>query len=268
MNWTRSLAALALAAIVHPANAADVGPPGNAPALVTSPRWSGSFIGVQGGYGFGGNAVEFTTPVPGLAASLPQSAASDPSGFVVGARWGTNWQSGLWVYGFLSDFSFSDIRASETITLTAAPFGTRTTNAEQELNWFGTTRVRGGYLVNDNLLLYASGGLASGTGKVTATAVTPGAACVPGTLACLRGSDSEKLWGWTAGAGAEYQIGHWSLSLDYIHYDLGQKDLTLIDPGAGSMTTVTRFSGDMIRGAINYRFDWTFFDVLTGAARP
>jgi outer membrane immunogenic protein len=269
----RSLAALALAIIVHPAGAADLGMPGQAPAFAPSPHWRGSFIGVQGGYAFGSDPVEFTAATgvlaPGLGGSIPFSAAGDPSGFVIGARWGTNWQSGPWVYGFLSDFSFSDVRAAETVTLSAAPLGTRTTNVEQQLNWFGTTRVRGGYLVNDSLLLYGSGGLASGTGKVTASNVVPGAACVPGALTCLFGSDSENLWGWTAGAGAEYQIGHWSLSLDYIHYDLGRKDLTLLDPGSSAfLTTSTRFSGDMVRGAINYRFDWTFFDVLTGAVRP
>lgn len=273
MNWTmRSLGALLLAAAaVHPAGAADVAMP--APALTPSPHWYGSFVGVQGGYAFGSNPVEFITATgplaPELGTTIPLSVAGSPAGFVGGVRWGTNWQSGRWVYGFLSDFSYSDIRDTETTTLTAGLLGTRTTVTEQQLNWFGTTRVRGGYLVNDNLLLYGSGGLASGTGKVTVSSVVPGAACVAGTLACLFGSESENLWGWAAGVGAEYQMGQWSLSLDYIHYDLGRQEVAVIDlPNTAFVNTSTRFSGDMVRGAVNYRFNWTFFDLLTGAVRP
>jgi len=272
MNRTmRSLSALVLiAAAIDAAGAADMGAP---PTLMPSPHWGGSFIGVQGGYAFGGNPVEFTTATgalaPELGATIPFSAAGSPAGGIIGARWGTNWQSGSWVYGFLSDFSFSDIRASETVTLTSGALGTRTTVTEQELNWFGTTRVRAGYLVNDNFLLYGSGGLASGTGKVTVSSVVPGAACAAGTLACLFGSESESLWGWAAGVGAEYQIGQWSLSLDYIHYDLGRQDIAVVDlPNPAFVNASTRFSGDMVRGAVNYRFNWTFFDVLTGAVRP
>ena len=275
MNWTtRSLGVLIFAAAIHPAAAADMGMPGQAPGLTPSPHWYGSFIGVQGGYGFGSNAVEATAATGALASALgttiPLATADSPSGFVIGARWGTNWQSGPWVYGFLSDFSYSDIRATETVTLSAGPLlGTRTTTAEQHLNWFGTTRVRGGYLLGENLLLYGSGGLASGTGEVTVTNVVPGAGCAAGALTCLVGTDSESLWGWAAGVGAEYKMGQWSLSLDYIHYDLGRKDLTVIDPPSSAfLTTSTRFSGDMVRGAINYKFNWTFFDVLTGAVRP
>jgi len=48
-----------------------------------------------------------------------------------------------------------------------------------------------------------------------------------------------------------------------IHADLG----VIRGIPASSGTTSTRFSGDMLRGGINYRFNWTFWDLLTGRAR-
>jgi outer membrane immunogenic protein len=81
--------------------------------------------------------------------------------------------------------------------------------------WFGTSRLRGGYLVSDNLLLYGSGGLASGTTEVT---VSNNAAGLPCSFAgaCPFGSDSKTRYGWALGLGAEYAYGPWSITLDYI----------------------------------------------------
>src|SRR5436190_6975677 len=143
-----------------------------APYVAPPMPWYGSFIGVQAGYGFGNDPVEFTggsAPViPALGVVIPVNIAGNPRGFVGGVQYGTNWQYNRFVYGFLSDFSYSDIRSSDTVTLTGLG-GTRTTTAEQKLNWFSTTRLRGGYLIQDNLLLYGSGGLASGRASVNAS---------------------------------------------------------------------------------------------------
>jgi outer membrane immunogenic protein len=264
-----AFALAALAALVEPATAAD-------PLLPLRPAppamsWYGSFIGIQAGYAWGSEAVEFTNATGALAGTLgvtiPRALAQNPAGFVGGAQWGSNWQSDRFVYGFFSDFSYSDIRASETLALGGGALGTRSNFAEQRLMWFGTSRLRGGYLVSDNLLLYGSGGLASGTTEVT---VSNNAAGLPCSFAgaCPFGSDSKTRYGWALGLGAEYAYGPWSITLDYIHYDLGRLNLTYGDGVSTSFaTTSTRFSGDMLRGGINYRFNWTFWDLLTGRAR-
>ena len=80
-----------------------------------------------------------------------------------------------------------------------------------------------------------------------------------------RGQDDTFRYGWAAGVGAEYQWGNWSLSLDYIHYDLGRFNFAYSDGVSPDfLVASTQFSGDMIRGAINYRFDWTPLDLLLG----
>src|SRR5262245_44225080 len=269
-----SALALVLAPLgAFPAGAADLPPLApKAPVIAPSPSWYGSFIGVQAGYAFGSDPVEFTTATgiyaPALGATIPFSIAGDPQGAVVGARWGTNWQSGPLVYGFLSDFSWSDIRSSETLILTAPGLATRSNSAEQHLEWFGTSRLRAGYLVTPNLLLYGSGGLASGSMEVSVANTAVGFPCgVPG--ACPAARDTTFRYGWAAGIGAEYQWGNWSLSLDYIHYDLGRFNFAYSDAIAPAfLIASTQFSGEMVRGAINYRFDWSFWDVITGARKP
>lgn len=267
MKWVPSLLALlALAGLVQPA-AADG--PGRRPSPVVTTQatnWSGSFIGVQAGYAWGNDPVEFTSATGAYAADLgtniPASLAGDPKGFVGGAQWGTNYRSGRLVYGFYSDFSYSDIEASGTVTQ-----GTRTSSAEQHLKWFSTSRVRAGYLLQDNFLLYASGGLASGSTEVSvANPVTGGPCAAAG--ACPAGSESRTRYGWALGAGAEYVSGPWSVTLDYIHYDLGDVSVRYSDGIApGTLTASADFSGDMVRGGLNYRFNFTFFDVLLNAVK-
>ena len=109
--------------------------------------------------------------------------------------------------------------------------------------------------------------LADGTVEVTTSNNLVGTPCfVPG--ACPRFKDSSFHFGWAAGAGIEYRWGAWSATLDYLHYDLGTLNPAYGDAFSPSfITTSTKFSGDMIRGGINYKFNWTFFDLLTGGAR-
>jgi outer membrane immunogenic protein len=270
-HMIRSIGVLAAMVVVQPALAADLGRPAMKAPVAAPPvlNWYGSFIGVTAGYAWGSDPVEFTSGT-GLYAgtigtTIPRSIADSPAGFVAGVQYGSNYQLGPWVYGFLSDFSYSDIKDSETITLGGV--GARTTFAEQRLKWFGTTRVRAGYLVSDNLLLYASGGLADGSLEVTASNNLVGTPCfVPG--ACPRFRNVVTHFGWAAGAGLEYRWGAWSATLDYIHYDLGTANFAYGDGISPSfITSSTKFSGDMVRGGINYKFNWTFFDLLTGGAR-
>src|SRR5260370_36300897 len=95
----------------------------------------------------------------GPGAIVPAIAA-DPRGIVAGVQYGTNWQFDRLVLGTESDFSFTDIRRAQTIITSGV-----TNTGEQKLPWFGTTRVRAGYTVQDNLLMYATGGLAHGSAE-------------------------------------------------------------------------------------------------------
>ena len=192
---------------------------------------------------------------------MPLSLADNPRGVLGGIQYGTNWQFNRLVLGWDSDFSFSDIKASQTVV--TAPGGVATTSSgEQKLDWLSTTRGRVGYLLTDNLLLYGTGGLASG--RATANTFIAQAGCPVGS--CLAGSESKTLWGWEAGGGLEYAMGHWLLRAEYLHYDLGDLNYSVVDPRTpvALVGASNKVSGDIVRGALSYKFDWTFWDLIFG----
>jgi outer membrane immunogenic protein len=243
------LVAIAFALTATPSQAADLprGAPPTAPAYAPPYNWYGFFIGVHGGYLSGGNAIGITgaAALPGIAGSIDP----DVNGFIGGVHWGTNWQTGRWVYGFDSDISFTDIKGSQTVVIAGV-----TNTAEEKLRWFGTTRVRLGYTLLDNLMVYATGGLAGATAKMTLSHV-------PGFTGL---SDSDNQWGWAAGAGLEYGMGPWSLRVDYLHYDLGDVSFRYVAAPGFLLTARTDVSGDIIRGGISYRFNWTPWELIFG----
>lgn len=258
---------------VSPVLAADIpaAPIVKAPVMAPAQSWYGFYIGINGGYAWGRDSVTFAPDPffagPFLAGVAPSSAAGNPRGGVAGLTWGSNWQFGRVVLGTDSDFDWSEIKATETFTgaFGGIPF---TGTVTQNLKWFSTTRLRGGYLLSDHWLLYATGGLASGRIESTSTTVAGIGGClIPGT--CPSGSFAKTKWGWAAGAGLEYADGPWQFRVEYLHYDLGSVSYLVTDPflpGAAILAS-TKYSGDMVRGAITYRFNWTLFGLITGSDR-
>jgi outer membrane immunogenic protein len=255
-----------------PAGAADIlaAPIVKAPiAAPATQSWYGFYIGVHGGYAWGNSAIQYTpdtfyTPLL-LAAGVPTSAAGSPKGFLGGITYGSNWQFDRIVLGTDSDFSYADIKNSQTFngSVGAVPF---TSTASQRLQWFGTTRLRGGFLLGDHILFYGTGGLASGRADSTTTNNVPivGGCLLPG--ACATGTASKNMWGWAAGGGIEYAEGPWQFRAEYLHYDLGTLSYTMRDlvAPANSIAASARINGDLVRGTISYRFNWTPFGLIFG----
>ena len=255
----RIVAAAAIGGSPFCAVAADLAPP--APPLPAQPaptpvavpyNWNGFFIGGHGGFAWSSDAITLTLFGAYPPGTIPASIAADPNGFLGGVQYGTNWQFGGVVLGTESDYSFTGIRRSQTILTNSVNTG------EQKLPWFGTTRVRAGYAVVDNVLVYATGGLASGRAETDVSAAGAGVATL--------GSKHKGLWGWSAGAGIEYGIGPWSAKIEYLHYDLGDERFYAFDTsGSGAFTKVsTRFSGEIVRVGLNYRFPWTPWQLIFG----
>ena len=265
-----AIATLLALAAPAPILAADIptvaGSPARAPVMVAAPvrqSWYGSYIGVQGGYGFGNQAIAYTPNAAYAALIAPGAVAGDPRGYVAGITYGTNFQLGGIVLGTESDFSFSGIKRTETLGPPIAGFPTQVTG-EQQLKYFSTTRARGGFLLGDHVLIFGTGGLASGSAESSAVFnLAAPAACAEN---CPVGSRSKTLWGWTAGGGLEFAYGPWSLKADYLYYDLGNLKYDAVDPAfpAGIIATSTKVSGHIVRGGLNYRFNWTFYDLLLG----
>jgi outer membrane immunogenic protein len=267
--------ALVWMAAASPSGAADIpaAPVAKAPVMVPAKQsWYGFYIGVHGGYAFGNSAIQYTpdafyAPLL-LSVGAPASAAGKPKGFLGGVTYGSNWQFDRIVLGTDSDFSFSDIKSSQTFSgaVGAIPF---TANASQRLTWFSTSRVRGGFLLGDHILLYGTGGLASAHAESTTTNNVPIAGGCLLAGACAAGSATKNMWGWAAGGGVEYADGPWQFRVEYLHYDLGTLSYTMRDlvVPLNFINASVRVNGDMVRGAITYRFNWTPLGLIFGTDR-
>jgi outer membrane immunogenic protein len=158
---TVSLGVLALGA---PAFGADLPAYSKAPALVTPAYdWSGFYVGVFGGGGFGNNNL---TNANGDVAFTNFTNNYNASGAVAGGEAGYQWQSGKIVLGVEADGTWSGINGNDSFQSVDA-LGNPSNDATS-LRWAGTLRARGGIAV-DRLLLFFTGGWAYGDQQHTNT---------------------------------------------------------------------------------------------------
>ena len=164
--------------------------------------WTGPYIGLNLGYQFGdvGNT------------------SFRPRGFAGGIEGGYNWQIGNFVLGAETDLQLSD--ADDTFA--AYKFSNP---------WFGTLRARGGIALN-NTLLYLTGGLAYGEGK----------------LQYLGWTETHTHFGWTFGGGIEVGFTpSWSVKAEYLYVDLSERSY-------GLDWTNSDLQSNILRLGVNYRF--------------
>src|SRR6185437_1878513 len=110
-----------LAFHVASASAADISrrppPPARAPVMVEAPyNWTGAYVGINGGYGWGGSSISgpFTT------------GAFDTSGGLVGGTLGYNYQVNQIVFGVEGDIDASWMRDT---TVCGGAFSCETRNS-------------------------------------------------------------------------------------------------------------------------------------------
>jgi len=212
-------AALALSAAMVSANAADiqqrVAAPVKAPAYIAPVfTWTGPYIGINGGWGFGKSNFD-----GGFPGSL------SPDGGLVGGTLGYNWQTGAAVWGIEGDIDWSNMHD----TGTCAGVGCRANNY-----WLGTVRGRLGYNAG-RWMPYLTGGAAFGD--------------VHSHINGFSDTETNRV-GWTVGAGLEAHIaGPWTAKVEYLYVDLGRGDSI-----AGTGGSAADFKTNIIRGGINYKF--------------
>ena len=217
------LALVGLAALTGTAAAADL-PPRPAPApYYKAPvamqvyNWTGFYIGINGGGGFGRSDWDSI------------GSSFDVSGGLVGGTVGYNYQFGQAVVGVEGDIDWADINGT---TNTACPFGCKTSD-----HWLSTVRGRLGYAA-DRFMPFVTGGAAFGDIRAS----TPGFAGASNTEA-----------GWTVGAGLEFAIaGNWTAKAEYLYVDLGKFNCG-ISCGALATDNVS-FTTNIVRAGVNYRF--------------
>jgi outer membrane immunogenic protein len=211
------------------------------------------------------------------------------NGAIGGGQFGFNYQSSpKWVLGLEADIQsagkngtgvFADTFATPvcisgtsggTCVLTGMVTGTAVTDYQAKIDWFGTVRGRLGFLPSSQSLIYVTGGLAyghvavSGIANVTAMILGPR----PGTAAF---DASKTNIGFSVGGGIEGKFRYWlpvnwTWKLEYLYLDLGSLDAGTpfattalirgsISPAAGTITTHTHFTDNIVRVGLNYKFD-------------
>jgi outer membrane immunogenic protein len=252
MNKT-ALGIVAVAALIGtPALSADM--PVKAPAAEAS-SWTGFYVGLGVGFGWTDTTSVPFTPASNIASAVVLGATTEsavapttasPASFNTkgafgGVDAGYNLQVNRnWLIGLEADINTSDINGGGTSQFlaggAATGLGTQDSvsiTANRNILWFGTVRPRVGWLANDNLLIYATGGLAYGriSENVTHQGFNAGIgygadhssidcfAAVP----CFIGVSTRTTTGWTGGGGAEYRLPGTNVSIraEYLYVNLG-----------------------------------------------
>jgi outer membrane immunogenic protein len=217
-------AGLVAAAVATPSLAADLPRPAyKAPISYVAPfSWSGFYVGINGGYGWGDADV---------SNSFGSFTTGTQNGWLIGGTLGYNLQTGNWVWGLEGDIDYALIKGNTSNTL-ACSAGT----CKFEDNWFATARGRIGYAFERWLPYVTFGGAFAGT------KVTPAGGS----------SSTDTAVGWTAGAGIEYAfVGSWSAKIEYLYADLGK---TTCGVSICGISTDIEPKVNIVRLGINYRF--------------
>jgi outer membrane immunogenic protein len=249
-----------------------------APAyIITGPtnvlHWSGFYVGGNGGYAGGNSSVSYTAGDPASRQSIP-SADFKTNGGLAGGQIGFNWQlTALWLAGIETDYQWSNSKGVASSNFRLAGVGTATMVSNESLTSFGTLRLRMGVTPASALLLYGTAGLAYGrvAENLTISSVAAGApaavggvsySCTGGNAACFAGSSSNVMWGWTAGAGAEYAItNNLTLKGEVLYINLGVPSSRATAIATLPATAASSFAAGfasasfiVARGGLNFKF--------------
>jgi outer membrane immunogenic protein len=164
-------------------------------------------------------------------------------------------------------FSFSNDNLAGCLECTVL------TQYTTQIDWFGTARIRIGYVWgNGEVMSYLTGGLAYGEVKIN------GANTVSGEFVSAGGApfsvtqtfgQSHVNTGWVVGYGTEGVIDfwgsrNWTWKIEGLYMDLGTLDATGVTSGVptvlgltvtgGQVTTHSHFTDGILRAGLNYKF--------------
>jgi len=232
------LALVAFGLATSQALAADMARPAyKAPLPPPAPiyNWTGCYVGVNIGGAWGSTTV---TDVNTGATVSPNN-----SGFAGGGQIGCDYQAGQWVVGFRDLIDGTSMSTSAAFSHPG--FGGNGT-ANSNVNWYDTLTVRGGYLVQPNVLLYAQGGAAGSQGNVNFLNAA-------GTQIGQVSGNSQT--GWTVGGGIEWMfMPHWSTFIEYDFMGFGTRSATFTACAAACVNTSAKADIQNVLVGVNYKF--------------
>jgi outer membrane immunogenic protein len=218
--------------------------------------WTGFYLGANAGYSAGVSRLSQQITSGGLSAQSTVDSVITPKGFAGGGQVGYNWQGGRnWLVGFEADIqgtNQSDTSCTPTSCITATTAAgsvNAAITAQQQLDWFGTVRGRIG-AVNNNILFYATGGVAFGQVKQTISENIT----APGLTNFTSSTNSFNQVGWVGGGGIEAAVaGNWTAKAEYLYLDLGTIKSPFSD-GTLMISNTSTVRDHIFRAGVNYRF--------------
>jgi outer membrane immunogenic protein len=268
MLRTILISGLATALLGGAALAADLPTKKAPPAFVPPPpvvSWTGFYIGVNGGYA----GDQYKYPFSGfleedgdIVINGSGSADLTSSGFLGGVQAGYNYQFATsWVGGIEADIDATSITGKVGIGASGVFDGVDTWSAsaaaKSEQSYLGTARLRLGYLITPQFLVFGTGGLAYAQVKTSANV---GYNIEDEGSGAFSWSKNTTHTGWTLGAGVEYKINNnWSFKTEYLYVDLGTQ--TLLSGGGGDDPYTYAYSlkihptDNVVRAGLNYTFN-------------
>jgi outer membrane immunogenic protein len=251
------LGSVALAAVIAgPAMAADM--PLKAPPPPPVFSWTGCYIGIEGGYGWGQSKSSYLGLFPVGGDLTPRF---DVNGGLAGVEYGCNQQFGnFWVFGIEGDWSWTDKKGRSFDT---GSIGIPTFQSTVHERWISTSRARVGWAWNRSLL-YVTGGFAAA--RVEAGVVVPVGFAFPGTY-----TDTHILYGWTVGAGFEYAFwNNLSFKAEYLYARFDTNNFFTVSPNpiAFANNRHVDLDNNIVRVGLNWRFTECVFGFPGGCSGP
>jgi outer membrane immunogenic protein len=222
--------------------------------------WTGFYVGGDVGVGWM-NAPTYTFADPGNAAFSSCGPCAGPYGSQTLSGRGADAALGAihlgydkqvaptWLVGVVGDFTWTHINQSVNSTLTDLPFvpvvfGSNL-SFQTDVKWLASIRARGGFIMQNNWLIYATGGVAWADTNFAANATCPqppvagGCVFIAGTTAPFALNTTRT--GFVVGGGLEWQMpaNPWRVNLEYLVYGFDNADfgssLFLAVPGGGPL---------------------------------
>jgi outer membrane immunogenic protein len=215
------------------AQAADL--PMKGPAYAPAPAaasWAGPYIGAHAG-------VAWTT---GKSANAEYGGGGgiDSTVFIGGGQIGYNWQRGNFVYGV--EFDGSGLTSGND-----AP-GAKGVAVRANIEWLATFRGRFGLAVGDTMGYVTAGLAIGGVDNIKA----PNGINASSTGAVK--AESKTRVGWVVGGGIEHMWNrNWTVALEGLFVDLGQKEVDSRDPSISKRTT---FSNQAMIARVKLNYKW------------
>ena len=203
--------------------------------------WTGCYVGAH----VGGTKIHSFTPR--ISKARAGQAATTVTGAVAGGQVGCNYQQGNWVVGVEGEGSWSNSRATNSLTFSPTASESFTTKNTNDFSIAGRAGI-----AFDRTLIYGKGGWAWGSFDYNSTFICCDFAAVRSDI-----SGSSTLNGFLVGAGIEHALTrNWTVKFEYNYVDFGSRFLNLhMTPGGDPIRISQSVTRQTFKVGANYLFD-------------